>query len=485
MGVVEIPIRGKEALVMRSINNGRVRSQISFLRRQFLQDSKQPFGDALSNQVLSRALATIEEGWIDRVYTPLTTLWVFLGQVLSADPSCRAAVARLIARRVAEGQTACSALTGAYCQARKRLPEAFFAEAARGVGRSLEAKVKPEWLWKRRRVLIYDGSAVSMPDTAENQRVYPQPPQQASGVGFPLARIAAFFSLSSGVVLDLGVCPYFGKRNSEMGLLPKLWGVLHRGDVMLADRYLCAWHEIYLLKQRGVEVVIRVNHHRKVDFRRGKRLGKGDHLVEWTKPQLIRSLDREAFKTLPERFIVRETRIRVEQPGFRGHNIVVVTTLLDAEEVTAEDLAELYRARWNCELDLRSLKQTLQMNTLRCKTPELVRKEVWTHVLAYNLIRTVMAQAASKHRVEPRTISFKGALQSLAAFQPLIAVLGEWGRARRRELYGHLLEAIATHRVANRPGRFEPRLIKRRHGKYDLLTKPRHETKQLMLKALA
>lgn len=168
---------------MRSISNGRVRSQISFLRQQFLQVSKQPFGDVLNKPILSRALATIEEGWVDRVFTPLTTLWVFLGQVLSADHSCHAAVARLIARRVAEGQATCSALTGAYCQARKRLPEAFFAEAARGVGRALEAKVKPEWQCKRRRVLIYDGSAVSMPDTAANQRAYPQPPQQAPGVG--------------------------------------------------------------------------------------------------------------------------------------------------------------------------------------------------------------------------------------------------------------------------------------------------------------
>ncbi len=147
----------------------------------------------------------------------------------------------MIAHHVAEGQAACSALTGAYCQARMRLPEAFFAEAARGVGRSLEGKVTSEWLWKRRRVLIYDGSTVSMPDTPENQQAYPQPPQQALGVGFPLARVAAFFSLSRGVVFDLAICPYFGKGHSEMGMLRQLWGVLRTGDIMLADRYLCAY----------------------------------------------------------------------------------------------------------------------------------------------------------------------------------------------------------------------------------------------------
>lgn len=470
---------------MKSLTDRRVRSQISFLRQQFLQGGGLPFGEVLTGQVLARALAAIEGAWIDRIYAPLVTLRVFLGQVLSADHSCRAAVARLIADRVSCGLKPCSVETGAYCQARKRLPEEFFATVARETAAALDSSAKPEWLWKSRRVFAYDGSTVSMPDTVENQQAYPQAPQQRPGVGFPLARIAAFFSLASGAVIDLAICPYFGKGNSEMGMLHQLWGVLRPGDVMLADRYMCAWHEIYLLKQRGVDVVIRINHHRKVDFRRGKRLGRGDHLVEWPKPQLIRTLDREAFKTLPERFTVREARVRVDQPGFRGHNIVVVTTLLDAEKVTAEDLAELYRARWNAELDLRSLKETLQMDILRCKTPELIRKELWTHILAYNLIRTVMAQAAATHDAQPRTISFKGAVQVLEAFQPMIAAKGRHALELRLRFYQAILGAIASQRVANRPGRFEPRLIKRRNGKYDLLTKPRNETKQLILKGLA
>lgn len=469
---------------MRSISDGRVRSQISFLRQQFLQDSKLPFGDVLTSETLSRALKTIEGGWVDRVYTPLTTLWVFLGQVLSADHSCRAAVARLIAHRVAEGQTACSALTGAYCQARKRLPEKFFAEAAREVGRSLESKVKDEWKWKQRRVLIYDGSTVSMPDTVENQQAWPQPPQQAAGVGFPLARIAAFFSLSSGVVLDLAICPYFGKGHSEMGMLRQLWDVLRSGDILLADRYLCAYQEIHLLKQRGVDTVTRLHHCRKADFRRGIRLGKGDHLVEWPRPS-IRSMNREDFKKLPEQITVRETRVRVEQPGFRTQGMIVVSTLLDAEQYSKEEIVELYRARWNCELDLRSLKQTLPMDILRCKTPELVRKEVWTHVLAYNLIRTVMAQAADKHQLEPRSISFKGAAQTLEAFQPMIALLSYRGAVFRQTLHDRLLEAVATHRVGDRPDRYEPRLMKRRPKRYDRMMKPRYVLKRKMAKRLA
>ncbi len=293
-------------------NHGRFGQQVRFLQRQFLQDGESPFTNVRSEEVVLEALHAVEHVWKDRIYTPLVTLWVFLVQVLSQDHSCRAAVARLIAHRVSRGQCPCSAETGAYCQARKRLPEEFFAEVARRTGQSLENHAKREWLWKKRRVLAYDGSSVSMPDTSENQKAYPQPPQQRVGVGFPLARMAAFFSLSCGAVLDLAICPYAGKGNSEMGMLRQLWDVLRSGDVMLADRYMCAWHEIYLLKQRGVDVVIRLNHHRKADFRRGKRLGKGDHIVCWRRPY-IRSLSGPAQKRLPDYLEVREARVVVKQ----------------------------------------------------------------------------------------------------------------------------------------------------------------------------
>jgi hypothetical protein len=464
--------------------HGRFSQQVRFLRRQFLQDGELPFTDVLSEGTVAQALAALSVVWLDRIYSPLVTLWIFLGQVLSQDHSCRAAVARLIAHRVSRGQRPCSAETGAYCQARKRLPEEFFSEVARQTGGALENSAKEQWLWKRRRVLAYDGSTVSMPDTAENQRAYPQPPQQKPGVGFPLARIAAFFSLSCGAVLDLAICSNAGKGHSELGMLRRLWDLLRPGDIMLADRYMCAWHEIFLLRQRGIDSVIRLRVHRHADFRRGRRLGKGDHIVEWPRPSIIRSIDWQSLKSLPEFLSIRETRVRVEQPGFRCRAIIAATTLLDADEVPASDLAELYRARWNAELDLRSLKQTMQMDILRCKTPELVRKEIWTHILAYNLIRTIIAQAASQHGVQPRSISFKGTVQTLEAFQPLIAFQGECNSAHRQSLYQKLLDAIAAHRVADRPDRFEPRQRKRRQKKYDRMMKPRHEIKRDILKGL-
>jgi Transposase DDE domain len=471
---------------MRSYNHGRVQQQTSFLRRQFLQDGDLPLTDVLSEGIVAQALTATGVIWLDRIYSPLVTLWVFLGQVLSADHSCRAAVARLIAHRLSQGQRPCSATTGAYCQARKRLPEQFFSAVACLVGRALDAKADAQWLWKGRRVYMFDGTTVSMPDTPENQAAYPQVYNQKPGLGFPIARIGVITSLACGAVLNLGFCRYAGKGQGEVSLLRQLWDVLRPGNVLLADSLLSNWTGIVLLKERGVDLVSRLNKaHRKADFRRGKRLGHDDHIVRWHKPTSIRSVDWRTYKSLPEYVTIREARIRVEQPGFRTKVIVVVTTLLDPQETTKDDLATLYRARWNNELDLRSIKSTMQMDVLRCKTPELVRKEVWTHILAYNLIRTIMAQAAAKHSVEPRTISFKGALQTLEAFRPLIDFQGRRDSSFRAVLYQQLLDAVALHRVANRPDRFEPRYRKRRSKRYAELKMPRHEAKLAILKGVS
>ena len=466
-------------------NQGRFRQQVSFLRRQFLQEGNLPFTDVLSEEMVKQALTAVGACWLDRVYSPLVTLWVFLGQVLSEDHSCRAAVARLIAHRLSQGQRACSAVTGAYCQARKRLPEKFFSDVARQAGQALDTNVDSDWLWKGRRVLIFDGSTVSMPDTPENQQAYPQVDTQKPGLGFPIARIAALFSLSCGAVVDLGICRYAGKGQSELGLLRTLWNNFRLGDILLADSLMCAWTEIAMLKQRGGDYVCHLNSsNRNADFRHGKILSKEDHLVVWPKPQKPRTIDQKTYNTLPEFLTIRECCFRVEQPGFRCKEIILVTTLLDADEFTVNDLAGLYRARWNAELDLMSLKSVMQMDVLRCKTPELVRKEIWAHILAYNLIRTIMAQAASKHDIKPRTISFKGTLQTLEAFQPVIALRGQHDHAFCMHLYQQLLDCIVSHRVADRPDRYEPRLRKRRPKHYAFLRKPRKEVKLEMAKGV-
>jgi hypothetical protein len=470
---------------MRHSNQGRFRHQVQFLRRQFLQDADLPFKDVLSEDLVSRTLAAVGVIWNDRIYTPLVTLWVFLSQVLSADHSCRAAVARLIAHLVSRGERPCSAQTGAYCQARERLPEKFFSDVACSVGRALDAKAESRWLWKGRRVYLFDGTTVTMPDTSENQKAYPQVYNQKPGLGFPIARVGAIISLACGTVLNLGFCRYAGKGQGEVSLLRTLWDILCPGDILLTDRLQANWANIFFLQQRGVELVSRLNKaHRRADFRRGQRLGDDDHIVRWFKPTSIRSLDRKTYQALPESITIREARIRVAQPGFRTTSIVVVTTLLDPQQTTKEDLATLYRARWNNELDLRSIKSTMQMRDLRCKTPELVRKEIWTHILAYNLIRTIMAQAAARHGVEPRSISFKGTVQTLEAFQPVIAHLRDDDTDFRKILYKQLLDAVARHRVAYRPDRYEPRLKKRHPNHYGYLRKPRWEAKRDLLKGV-
>lgn len=458
------------------------RTHANTLRRQFLQDGGLPFTDVLTDDTLADALATVG-GWLDRIFSPLVTLWVFLGQVLSPDHSCRAAVARLIAHRVARGQKPCSARTGAYCRARQRLPEAFVSTAACSVGRTLDDRADPGWRWKGRRVYLYDGTTVTMPDTPANQAAYPQVYNQGPGLGFPIARLGAVISLACGAVVNLGFSRYAGKGEGEVSLLRQLWDVFRTGDVLVGDRLMSGWAGMHLLKERGVDTVSRLSAHRHADFRKGTRLGQDDHLVVWTKPPSIRSVDRPTYHALPDAMTVREARFRVKQPGFRTRSVVVVTTLLDPEQASREDLASLYRARWNNELDLRSLKSTMQMDELRGKTPEMMRKEVWAHVLAYNLIRTVMAQAAARHEIPPRSISFKGAMQTLEAFEPLLA-RGPTRTAERRALYHQVLDAIATHRVADRPDRYEPRRKKRRKDHYGWLTTPRAELKRQMAKGV-
>jgi hypothetical protein len=420
---------------MRYRAHGRLRRQVDSLRRQFLQQRGLPFADVLSSAGLEGALREVPR-WNDRIFAPLVTPWVFLGQALAADQSCRAAVAGMIARRASQGLEPRSSETGAYRQARRRLPEGFFAAAARLVGRNLDARVDRRWLRKGRRACLFDGSTVSMPDTEENRREYPLAYDQVPGTNFAIARIGAIISLSRGAILDPGICRYAGNGQGEVGLLRRLWDALRPGDVLLGDRLMSGRVGMHLLKRRGVDTVSRLSAHRRADFRKGTRPGRGDHLVVRRKPTSIRSVDRETYSALPDSITVREARSRAGRPGFRTRSIVVVTTPLDPREATREELASLYRARWNDELDLRSIKVALRMDRLRCKAPELVREEIWAHALGCNPIRTVMAQAAAGERVPPRSISFKATLRVLEAFRPVIAALVPAARATGRRSTG-------------------------------------------------
>lgn len=410
------------------------------------------------------------QGW---VYTPTVTLWVFLSQCLSADHSCREAVAGLLAWRVGRGLKPCSADTGAYCTAREQLPETACRELMRDVGRDVDRQAPMNWLWRGRRVLLGDGSTITMPDTEANQAEYPQQSGQVPGCGFPIARILVVFSLSVGTVLEAAIGCYQGKQTGENSLLRTLHPMLAEGDVLVLDRYFSGWFDIALLAERRVDVVVRKHQLRKTDFRMGRRLGKDDHLISWPKPQRPQWMDVATFERLPEMLTLREIRVRVIQKGFRTKQLLIVTTLLDQNEYSHDDLADVYRRRWQAELNLRSLKTVMEMDHLRCKTPHRVRNEFFMHLLAYNLIRQVMSTAAIEAGLCPHQISFKGTLQTLNQFLPQLSrnvSLNTW--------YQSLLAAIMTHVVANRPDRYEPRLRKRRPKPYKNLREPRKNYKR-------
>jgi hypothetical protein len=456
-------------------------AQFRSLLRSFALDPGPLTDELLTADHLARVVAAEAGTTRDRVFTPAVTLAAFLGQVLSDDHTCQAAVGRLIAWRAARGLPPCAADTGGYCKARRRLPEALLPRLVRDTADRVQGGAPDSWLFHGRRVVLADGSSVSMPDTPANQRAYPQPPQQRAGCGFPVARVVVLICLATGCVLDAAVGAARGKLTGEHALLRGLHGRLKPGDILVADAYYSSYDEVMLLRRLGVDVVMRQTGNRRSDFRRGARLGREDHLVAWHRDRNRRPwMSREEFAALPRVMPMRELRVRVEQRGFRTRSFVVVTTLLDPEAFPRGELAALYRARWYAEIDLSSLKQALKMDVLRCKTPALVRKELWAHLLAANLIRGVMAAAGQRHGAPPRGLSFQGARQMIEGFR---VELNRAASGSVAGLVGEMLWAVASLRVGDRPDRVEPRVVKRRPKPYPRMQEPRKAFKERMARA--
>ena len=417
----------------------------------------------------------------DRIYTPLVTLATFLAQIFSIDHSCRGAVARLRSWRVAQGLPPCSLATGGYCVARQRLPETLLARLVRATSQRLQELAPSNWLFHDRSVVIVDGTCVSMPDTPKNQRKYPQHPNQKRGCGFPIARIVVLLSLATGAVLDLAIGPWSGKRTGENALLRGLRICLKRGNILLGDSYYSSYQEIAALLRIGVDVVMRQHGGRPTDFRQGRKLGREDHLVVWRRGRQRRSwMSMLEFRRLPRMIVMRELLVRVDKKGFRTKRFVVVTSLLDPNKYPSKELAGLYRARWHVELDIRTIKTMLQMDVLRCKAPEMVRKEIWAHMLVYNLVRGVIAEAAYRRGLQPRELSFQGARQVIKSYR---ADLVRANSERAEVLRADALVAIAGERVGDRPDRYEPRARKRREKMYPRLQEPRFLARKRLAKA--
>jgi len=450
----------------------------------FLLEESLPLGEVLTESEIQEALTqeqvTFAEDQEEAVYTPVLTLWAFLSQALfkGEQRSCLAAVARLRALLTVWGLTPPTLNSGGYCRARAKLPESLFTRLIRQVAGGCEARLPAEQLWQGHHVKLVDGTTISMPDTPENRAVYPPQPPQKPGLGFPILRLVVLLSLATGMVSGTAAGPYAGKETSELALFRQLLDLLDAGDILLADRFYCSYFMIALLMERGVDFVGRIHQRRDYDFRRGEHLGKGDHVVEWPRPPRPDWMDQATYDRMPTSLRIREVKVEIEEPGFRVESMVLVTTLLDSQRYSHDDIAGLYRRRWLAELDIEAIKIALGMDVLRAKSPEMVRREMGSCLLAYNLIRKTMLQSALRTGRSVRTMSFTAALQTVAAsYTQIASVPPEQGR----QLAENASTALRSPRVGHRPNRVEPRAVKRRPKPHPLLTKPRAEARAALL----
>lgn len=435
--------------------------QQSRVRRRAENSDAYAFFNLLTGPGLLDQVESLLPSHRERLFPPTETLSMFLSQALSADRSCQRAVNEAAVKRLTAGLPRVSTHTGAYCRARMRLPETMLSGLVQHTGRVISAQAPSAWRWRGHPVRLVDGATVTMPDTPENQARYPQPRSQAPGLGFPLCRLVGLICLGSGAVLDAAPGSCRGKGSDEQTLLRTLLDTLQSGDLLLGDAYYATYFLLCELQARGVEAVFEQQgaRRRSTDFRRGQRLGARDHLIELRKPKLKPDwMTPTQYAQAPETLTVRELATGGK---------ILVTTLLCPRQTPKAALKALYRSRWHVELDLRHIKTTLGMEMLSCKTPAMAQKEIWAYLLAYNLIRLMMAQSALLSECSPRALSFKHTLQLWIAWDQHGP-----GSDDDEKLYG-LFVLIAEQRVGNRPGRIEPRAIKRRPKPFPLLTKPR------------
>jgi hypothetical protein len=412
-----------------------------------------------------------------RLYSKENTFWAFLSQALDSDGGCKEVVRRLQAYASLKSESLPSSSTAAYCKARQRLNGADLSNileftAKKGVVKATSPS------FHNRRVIVVDGTGVSMADTAANRSVWPLQSHQKPGCGFPTARICACFSLDTGMLLSYKVG---NKKSSELPLFRSQWGIFKKGDIFLADKGFCNYFDIAKLNEKGVDSVVTLKKRKPVkDSDAVKKLGCNDLLIKWKKPvwQKKAAYSKAEWETLPDELLLRQVKVKVPIPGFRTQEFYIITTLLDAKTYSPESLAELYFKRWDVELFLRDIKTTMGMDVLRCKTPNMIYKEITMHFIAYNCIRHLMCDASTQTDIEVRRISFKGSLQALRQWEPHLNQNNRRSRKRTRLIY-LLYESIVSNLIPHRPGRSEPRCLKRRPKPYQLLTAPRHEMKEI------
>jgi hypothetical protein len=447
-------------------------ARVQCLRQQSLVHLDQLFGPWLPPGLLSQADAGSNSR--DRIYNVRRTLFGFLYQVLNPHCPCREVVRQIQALFALHDGRSVDEGTGGWCQARTRLPWDILPRLRCAAAAHAE---KAAQLWHGFRVKVIDGTSTSLPDTVRNQRAYPQPGGQKPGCGFPLLKLVGVFSLASGALLDYAKG---NKHQHELNLLQKLLDQFKAGDLALADRGFSSYTLLALLSLRAAHGLFRLHQRRPADLRKGKRLGNNDRLMIWRKPwlwQRPRYLSKAIWKGIAQELSVRVVRFTLAVPGFRAQSVTLVTTLLDAQAYPAEELARLYVRRWRIELWFRDLKTSLGMEALRCKSPQLVHKELEMFFIAYNLIRALMMEAGALHEAPVERLSFKGTVDSVRQFS--VALAQAPSRKKQKQLIRRLLEIIARDQVPDRPGRQEPRAVKRRPKPHPLLNRPRHQFKEI------
>ncbi len=408
-------------------------------------------------------------GCRQRIYPPLVTLGLFTEQVLCADGACQDAVGRALSHCTALGLSPCSLNTGPYCRARQRLPLALLETLAKDVANSQGDERPGRLSWRGHEVKLVDGTTVSMPDTPENQAAFPPNRAQAPGLGFPLARVLGVISLTHGSVLDWSVCACEGAGTAEPMQLRRLLPGFAPGDLMIADRNFASYFMAAELMQRGIAFVIREPLQRKNDPERALRLGERDALHTWRRPARPDWMEPAVHARMPAQITVREVWDR----DWR-----LSTSLTDADDVPAAEIAWLYQQRWQIELDFRAIKSVMKMDILRGKTPDMARKEIAAHLLAYNLVRAVMNSAAQSRSQWPRQLSFAGARRAVARFQE---TLRHHPGLHFKQAWEQLLRSVAALNLPQRPGRIEPRAVKRRPKPHPCLHLPRTAARQQLL----
>lgn len=439
------------------------------------QKSFKQIGELFENFIPRALLKPEPDGAMSRrrLFSKENTFWSFFSQVLDADGGCMEVIRKLQSYASIKGIKVPSSSTASYCAARKKLDEKTLTEIFEHTAARLN-KTPTSGLLNNRRVVVVDGTGVSMPDTQENQEVWPQWSSQKLGCGFPNARICACFSLESGALLSYAIG---NKKSHELLLFRKQWQTFKPGDIFLGDKGFCSYYDVANLEKQGVDCVVTLA--RRAPVSPGgsrKKLGTDDLLIAWERPRYSPKLSysREEWEALPSELVLRQIKVRVKYRGFRTQWFHIVTTLLDPVLYPAEELADLYFKRWDVELFFRDVKITMGLDVLRCLTPEMIRKEILMHFIAYNCIRRLMCEAADVAEIEVRCISFKGSVQALRSWEPRLTQ-ENISRIERYRLIHDLHETITNTLIIQRPGRSEPRCLKRRKKNYQLMTSPRHE----------